>query len=131
MSDGEAMGDLGPVVVADDDEDAREAIADPLRAQGYDVIEAADGAMILGVLRRVKVSLVITDLAMPRLSGTDIIGMVRANGDTTPFLVITGFPDLARSLSRNWSRVTVLAKPAQLDTLLHAVSDALASAPGP
>ena len=113
------------IVVADDDHGFRTAVAEILREQGIDVIEAADGTMLVGILRRAKIALVITDLAMPRLSGGDVIGMLRSTGDMTPFLVVTGMPDQVREHARRWEHVSVLEKPVPIDTLLDAVRDAL------
>src|SRR5579862_4974984 len=113
------------IVVADDDPGFRTAVADTLRDHGFDVIEAADGTMLVGVLRRAKLSLVITDIAMPRLSGTDVIAMMRATGDTTPFLVVTGMPDHLREQARRWPGVAVIEKPIGVEALLDAVCGAL------
>jgi DNA-binding response OmpR family regulator len=117
------------IVVADDDHGWRTTLADSLREHGADVIEADDGTMLVGILRRAKVSLVITDLLMPRLTGGDVIGMLRFTGDTTPFLLVTGVPHLVRERARGWSRVSVVEKPLHLDALLDAVVEALAPRP--
>src|SRR5579862_1090667 len=113
------------IVVADDDPGFRVAVADTLRDNGFDVIEAADGTMLVAILRRTKLSLVITDVAMPWLSGTDVIEMMRSIGDTTPFLVITGMPDHLREQARRWHGVAMIEKPIGVDALLDAVRDAI------
>lgn len=110
------------VAVADDDAGFRQAIAATLREHGIEVIEAADGATLIAVMRRVHLALAITDLRMPRLTGTDVIGLMRSTGDTTPFLVITGMPDAMRREASRWGDVTVIEKPITEARLLDAVS---------
>ena len=111
--------------MADDDDELRTTVAEALRDHGYDVIEAADGTMLLGILRRTRVSLVITDLSMPRLTGIDVLGLVRASGDRTPFVFVTGMADLFRDEARRWPQVAVFEKPIELHDLLQTVRETL------
>jgi len=119
------MASRATLAVADDDEELRATVAEALRDHGYEVLEAADGTMLLGILRRTRVSLVITDLSMPRLTGIDVLGLVRASGDRTPFVFVTGMADLFRDEARRWPKVAVLEKPIELDVLLATVRDKL------
>lgn len=113
------------VAVADDDHDVRALVADLLRERGFEVVEAEDGASLLAMLHRGDVSLVVTDLWMPRLTGSDVIQLRRSSGDKTPFIVITAAPSaVADPLLRN-EGVTVLHKPFTEDMILRAVTDNL------
>jgi CheY-like chemotaxis protein len=67
------------VVVVDDDEAVREAIADLLALDGYAVLTASDGAEALRVLATApRPCVALIDLIMPRLDGWEL---VRAIGD--------------------------------------------------
>ena len=113
------------IAVAEDDREVRELIAAPLRERGFDVLEAMDGASLLAMLRRSSVDLVITDLRMPSLTGTDVVATRRREGDHTPVVFVTGAPQHAIELVRPLEHVTVLRKPFTEDKLLGAVERAL------
>ncbi|MGZ3426198.1 MAG: response regulator [Polyangia bacterium] len=67
------------VVVVDDDEAVREAIADLLSLDGYSVLTAADGDEALGVLRGApRPCIALIDLVMPRVSGWELVSAISA-----------------------------------------------------
>jgi signal transduction histidine kinase/CheY-like chemotaxis protein len=66
------------VLVADDDAVSRSLAADLLAELGFEVRRASDGAAALEQLRLGDVDLLITDLAMPRVDGMELIRAVRA-----------------------------------------------------
>jgi response regulator RpfG family c-di-GMP phosphodiesterase len=62
----------GTIVVVDDEIDAREALSDALRDEGYEVFLAANGQQGLLLLRRLASPLgVILDVTMPVMSGVE------------------------------------------------------------
>lgn len=120
------------VLVADDDPDTREALADALRQDGYEVIEAQNGWELLQHLaipgeRPTPVDLVISDVRMPGKNGLDILAGLRwANGET-PFILITGFGDSQmHAEARRLGATALLSKPFELDQLRTVVLNALA-----
>jgi two-component system cell cycle sensor histidine kinase/response regulator CckA len=82
----------GTVLICDDDDAVRHVIRDVLRLGGYHVIEARDGEHALAVLaeRAVPIDLLITDAAMPRLDGPELVMRLRASDPELPVLVVTG-----------------------------------------
>jgi CheY-like chemotaxis protein len=82
----------GTIMICDDDDAVRHVMRDVLRLGGYDVIEARDGEHALAVLaeRAVPIDLLITDAAMPRLDGTELVVRLRASDPQLPVLVVTG-----------------------------------------
>jgi DNA-binding response OmpR family regulator len=119
---------VGTVLVADDDDDLRDLIAATLRDDGYDVVEARDGAELL---ERLDVAInsenrmpdvVITDIRMPRLSGYGVLSAIRRAGLSTAIVVMTVFADA--SIHGTASRLgasLVLQKPFEMETLRAAV----------
>jgi len=79
------------VLTVDDSKAIRDMIAFTLTAEGYEVIEAADGVEGLEQLRRRRVSLVLTDLNMPRMNGLDFLVNARKepNGSGIPIVMLT------------------------------------------
>jgi DNA-binding NarL/FixJ family response regulator len=62
------------------------------------VIEADDGDKLINALTESSVDVVLTDIRMPGLSGTDAIRSLRARGDVTPVIALTTFDDSALML---------------------------------
>jgi CheY-like chemotaxis protein len=70
----------GVVLVIEDDQDLRALVRDLLESQRYFVLEADDGKDALYTLRLGEapaVDLIILDLAMPRLSGWELVDILR------------------------------------------------------
>jgi CheY-like chemotaxis protein len=80
------------VLVVDDEPDIRHLVARVLEEAGYEVIEAAHGAAALDHARRFQPKLVITDLMMPVMNGTELIEQLRGDDRTAaiPIVLLTG-----------------------------------------
>jgi DNA-binding response OmpR family regulator len=77
------------VLVADDDEDILGLVTISLRREGYDVVQARDGAEALELARERRPALVVLDVMMPRASGFDVTRALRAEGNGVPILLLT------------------------------------------
>jgi CheY-like chemotaxis protein len=119
------MAPRQPILVVDDDGDIRQAIGDVLRADGFDVREAQDGAEALEALDDgVRPCLIVLDLMMPRMNGYEFREKQLASAvlHDIPVLVVSAASD-ERELQR--LRLTHrLQKPFELDDLLDAVENA-------
>ena len=122
------------VVLAEDDADLRDMLASALRADGYDVIEAADGAELLAAVSRDPVGLagapapavIVTDIRMPGRSGLEVLADLRQAHVATPVIVITGFGDAtALAEAKRLGVAAVFDKPFDLDDLRAAVRNLL------
>ena len=71
----------GTVLVVEDQDSARESLAELLRGEGYEVHEAADGNAAISLVNQLDLDLVLTDLTMP---GSDGIGVLRHIRDVSP-----------------------------------------------
>ena len=82
---------MGSVLAVDDSTSMRKLIASTLTHQGYDVLEASDGEEALAIARKNSVSLVITDVNMPKMDGITLVGELRKLREYrfTPILVLT------------------------------------------
>jgi CheY-like chemotaxis protein len=89
------------VLLVDDDGDFRLALAETLRIEGYQVIEARSGEAALAVLdhaaqtRARGPDLIVLDLMMPRMSGIEFLQRLRKSSRWArlPVLVVTGVND--------------------------------------
>lgn len=82
------------VLVVEDNEELRRFIAAVL-ADRVRVVTAADGLAGLAEAARVAPDLIVTDLAMPRMGGVEMLAELRARGKDVPVLVLSGSSDEA------------------------------------
>ena len=61
------------IVVADDEKNIREGLAEALSLEGYRAVPAADGEEALALVEANDADLVLTDLRMPRMGGTEVL----------------------------------------------------------
>jgi CheY-like chemotaxis protein len=121
------------ILIAEDDVAMRRLIAAALRAAGHCVVEASDGAEVLDRIestiwaeRLDLFGLIISDMAMPALSGLDVLAALRSIEVRTPFILITAFgDDDVRQEALALGATAVLDKPLDLETLQAAVDSAL------
>jgi PAS domain S-box-containing protein len=114
------------IILVDDHEGVRTTTAALLRDGGHEVVEASDGAEVLSLLDGSAdgYELLITDYAMPHVSGAEVIRQVRDIRPGLPAIIITGYAD-AQSIARRPSNVAVLAKPFSPEQLNSALAEAI------
>lgn len=85
------------ILVVDDDPIFTAAAASCLGRAGFDVVVARDGVEALDKLEQARFALMLVDLAMPRIDGFRLIGLVRSLADhrKLPIMVVTGRADIA------------------------------------
>ena len=77
------------VLLIEDDPDLGEGIRTSLREEGYTLDWLKDGESAVHALREEGFDLVVLDLGLPRLDGIQVLRQSRANGLTTPVLILT------------------------------------------
>jgi signal transduction histidine kinase len=110
------------ILLVDDHEAVRETTAGMLSDMGHKVQAAADGPAMLRKLRDAPddYDLVITDYAMPIMSGGDMLEQARKIRPDLPGIIISGYAD-GQSISRKPSEIVVLTKPFTLDQISSAI----------
>jgi DNA-binding response OmpR family regulator len=83
------MDEPRKVLVIEDEESIREALADALRSEGYAVLVAGDGPTGLALGLRDDPDLVVLDLMLPGMDGFEVLRRLRADDVETPVLVLT------------------------------------------
>ena len=83
------------VLVVDDEATTRVALAAVLRAEGFRVVEVADGTLALERVEALRPDLVVLDVMMPGLDGFEVCARIRALPAValTPVLVLTALDD--------------------------------------
>jgi PAS domain S-box-containing protein len=118
------------ILIVDDDTLVRTGTAAMLEDLGHLVIEAASGAEALCVLsKRMPVDLVLTDYAMPEMSGADLIQRIADRFPNLRTIFASGYAEA------NWAAIDAasirLPKPFNQDELAAAISKALGPLPPP
>ncbi|WP_413624667.1 response regulator [Luteibacter sp. Lutesp34] len=96
------------VLTVDDDELVRATTVEMLEDLGYAVVAARSGAEALNLIEEAAVDLVITDHAMPQMTGTQLAIRLRERYPTLPIVLATGYADLPAGPQIDLPR---LAKP--------------------
>jgi len=76
------------ILVVEDEETLRQELAYQLEQDGFGVVQAADGAEALERFRETKPELILLDVMLPRLSGTELLRIIRRESDV-PVLMLT------------------------------------------
>jgi two-component system response regulator RegX3 len=76
------------ILVVDDERTLRETLAEGLEEEGYSVFQAADGREAVDAFRRHHPDLILLDLMLPELSGTEVCRIIRAESGV-PILMLT------------------------------------------
>ncbi len=118
----EAQGRSLRILLVDDHDAVRETTAGMLCDMGHQVEAASDGP---GLLRKLSAApadydLIITDYAMPLLSGADVLKQAREIRPGMPGIIISGYAD-SRSIASQGSESVVLTKPFTLDQMKTAI----------
>jgi PAS domain S-box-containing protein len=110
------------ILLIDDHAEVRGTTAAMLADLGHAPIEAASGVEALELLASNdhRFDLLITDYAMPRQSGTEVVRLVREQQPALPAIIVTGYADEAEIGSRP-AEVGLLMKPFRLADLAGAI----------
>jgi CheY-like chemotaxis protein len=83
------------ILLVDNEEDLRNAAGEYLERCGYRVLSAGDGKEAVEICERHAgpISLLISDIAVPKLSGRGLVDYVRKTRPTTNVLMISGYAD--------------------------------------
>lgn len=120
--DGAVIPEAFRVLVVDDMESVRDAIADLLATRGYEAVTAASGAAALARLKSEYFDVMLCDVRMPELSGLELLSQALLIDRDLPVLMLTGINDVSTArdaLARG--AMDYLKKPIELNDLDHAV----------
>ena len=116
------------IVVAEDNDDVAMLICNMLRGKGYKVNRAADGVEAMDIMREELPDMLITDIAMPRMDGLELMRKVRSDETMCclPIVVVSArVEDQERMDGINAGAEVFLAKPFINEELLLIVNKLL------
>ncbi len=116
------------ILIVDDDVNILELLQRHLQSWNYHVFKAISVKEAVTILRDTSIDLLITDLKMPEVDGSELIKFVSEHYPKLPKLVVTGYPSVQDSLAAIKSGVVdYLTKPFTKDELKSALDNSLNS----
>lgn len=129
--------DSPTILVAEDDLEMRKLLAWSLERAGYRVVQCPDGMTLMRKLGYLdsnvsasQVSLVVSDIRMPGLTGLEVLRSAHELGDSPPVILISAFADEeAYEQAETLGAVALLAKPFDIEDLISKVQETIKAAP--
>lgn len=116
------------VLVVDDDHALCDLMALAVELTGRAPLKAGSAAEAFALLEERDVSLVLTDIHMPRASGLELLAALSVTKHPPPVIVVTGETDASTArTARLLGARKVIAKPFGLDELGREIDEALAA----
>src|SRR3954451_7504160 len=113
------------LLVVDDDPSQRSLLHSFLASQGFEIIAVPSGADALTTLKNREVSMMVSDVRMPGMSGLETLRRARKEHENLPVLLVTGYADIREAVgAMRDGAVNYLSKPIDLDELLASVRKA-------
>ncbi len=117
---------MAHILVVDDEEKMRHLLALMLERGGHRVQCASDGMEAYDRLKEMSFDMVISDIKMPRLNGTDLLQKVNAEELGCPFVFITAFATVDHAVeTMRMGAADYITKPFDVDRILLCVERTL------
>jgi DNA-binding NtrC family response regulator len=119
----------GRILIVDDEANARAALSEILRDEGYATETAADGFKALGKLEEFAPDVILTDLKMPGLDGIAFMEKARSAAPGAVFVVMTAFGTIGSAVAAvKKGAENYLTKPLEYEALSAVVERAMEKA---
>ena len=113
------------ILVVDDEEILRDTIEEMLIILGYDVELAKDAKEALEIAKKEYFPLIITDLMMPKIDGTQLCKQIREINETAVIYAFSGFlTEVDSDQLKDVGFDGHLCKPVKMEVLKHAIEGA-------
>ena len=110
------------ILVVEDDNDLREAVADTLQLAGFRTETARSGEIALAILHRREIDMVVTDVNMDGMDGIELLAKIRETNSFLPVLIITAYADVAKAVAAiRLGAVDFMIKPFEPSVLTETV----------
>jgi signal transduction histidine kinase/CheY-like chemotaxis protein len=129
----QVLGGSETILLVEDETAVRELASEFLKAGGYTILEAKEGAEALGIACSYEgnIDLLLTDMVMPRMSGTELAKTLWKSQSKLRVIFMTGYSEfLGKNGETISGELNVLQKPFSRTTLLEKVRQALSCIPG-
>lgn len=115
-----------PILIVEDDPEARSLLVEGLSHNGYAISLAENGERALQLIETHPFELVITDLRLPGMSGLDLLEALKGKAVSLPVIVVTGFGTIQGAVeAMKKGAYDYLLKPFSFETLEQVIQNAL------
>jgi DNA-binding NtrC family response regulator len=114
------------ILVVDDDAELCAAFAAVLQTGGYTTLCAGSAEEAMQMLAGNNVSLIFTDLNLPKVNGIGLLAQIKAAGISLPSILLTGAGEFTHADARHAGVTAFLVKPVKSEELLRLVAAVLA-----
>ncbi|HEV7403411.1 MAG TPA: response regulator [Chthoniobacteraceae bacterium] len=111
------------ILIVDDEPAILQVLETILREDGHDVLAASNGVEALRLFREKRSDVVLTDRAMPGMTGDTLAAAIKQLSPLTPVVMVTGTPPRAGCAAVD----AIVRKPFARGKLVTAISQALAA----
>lgn len=117
-------GDKKSVAIVDDDEALLEATSGFLESMGYDALPFSSGRSFLDYDHIDLISLLLTDVNMPEMTGLELLEIVKARWPDMPIIMMTALKDeVIKRRALAGGAKDILRKPILADDLIRCIED--------
>ncbi len=117
------------ILVVDDEEIVRESLQDWLGAYGFDVSIAEDGTEALGLIHDQKFDMIILDLRLPDMEGTEVLKETRKFRPELKAIILTAYPSKESTIEAvKQGAAEYLVKPFEPEHLVGIINAILSGA---
>ena len=114
------------VLLADDEKNMRWVLSEALEADGYEIVEAADGKEALSAIAEQAPDILILDHKMPAPDGMEVLRRIRAKGHRFPVIMLTAHGNVQTAVEAMKAGANeYLTKPFDLEELRLSIGKAL------
>lgn len=120
--------DGSSILVCDDEPSMRELLVDVLKLGGYHAVQASDGRGALELIRTAPLTLAFVDLAMPHVTGVEVLKEAKQLAPNMPIILMTGYATpVAVSAIGDEKPYAILTKPFAISDVLSLVKAVVSS----
>ena len=116
------------VLIVDDEETIRMLLVEEFELEDWEALFAEDGEAARELLSKNTFDLVISDIRMPRMSGVELLKLIRESYSGLPCFLITGYTDTANEVLRSARPDALFTKPFDFEVIFAAAKKAVGSA---
>jgi CheY-like chemotaxis protein len=112
------------ILLVEDDADTRFALAMLFELEGFEVVTAQDGEEAYTQAVSERPDLIVTDINMPKMTGLDLIKMVRKDDriESTPIVAMSAVEKQNLNRAKELGAVAVAQKPIEFDQFLSLIA---------
>jgi len=119
------------ILVVDDEDGVRESVREVLTDEGYRVLDTADCAQVLNLIKAERPDLVLLDIWMPQMDGIGLLKEIKGQEPDINVVMVSGHGNIHTAVTATkFGAFDFIEKPVSLEGLLSTVQRALGEAPG-